>query len=787
VFGLASQLALRGFVRNQAGAVCIEVEGQRASLESFLDELTSRPPPLARIQEISWQPLDCLGQAQFRIEPSEAELASPSAEQHACGADQASPIFISPDVATCESCLQELFDPGDRRYRYPFINCTNCGPRLTIITGAPYDRPQTTMRGFEMCAACRAEYEDPADRRFHAQPIACPDCGPHLQLLDAAAQAVDAADPLSEFAHALAGGAIGAMKGLGGFHLICDAAQDSAVGRLRTRKHRDEKPLAIMVSDVQAAERLCHVSPAERQLLTSRRRPIVLLAKREPAENAQPQGRLAEAALSAAVAPGNPHLGVMLPYTPLHQLLLEALGGRPLVMTSGNQSDEPIAYRDDDFSRQLAGIADCYLTHDRPIHVRCDDSVTRIVGGRELPLRRARGYAPEPIPLPLDCPASVLAVGGQLKATFALSRGGQAIVSHHLGDLDQLAAYRAFETDLELYQRVFQIEPQMLVHDLHPDYASTRYARARADAESLELLAVQHHHAHLASCLADNGLNEPAIGVTFDGTGYGTDGAIWGGEFLVGDYGGFRRAAHLRYVGMPGGEQAIREPWRMALAHLFDAGCRADVVRPGLPPASVRAVEQMLARKFNSPLCSSVGRLFDAVAAMIGLRQRVSYEGQAAIELEWLAAGAQPGGAYPYEISQPQVQSRPRGAYDDGPLVVDTRPLVRAVVDDCRRGASAAAIARALHETLIAIVVDVCQRLRAAGGWDLVALTGGVFGNALLAGGVSRALAERGFRVCTHRQVPPGDGGLSLGQLAIAAHARSQRSAAQQNTREGAA
>jgi hydrogenase maturation protein HypF len=765
VFGLASQLSLRGFVRNQAGSVSIEVEGQRDALDSFLDELTSRPPPLARIQEVSWQELDCLGQPEFRIEPSQAEHGSP--------------VFVSPDIGTCDACLAELFDPGDRRYRYPFINCTHCGPRLTIITGAPYDRPQTTMAGFAMCDACRAEYENPADRRFHAQPIACPQCGPSLQLLDAAGARMDCPDPLADFAQSIADGMTGAMKGLGGFHLVCDATNAAAVHRLRQRKHRDEKPLAIMVANVSQARRWCHVSAEEQKLLASSRKPIVLLRKRS-----LPKGTTGE--LADSIAPRNPWLGLMLPYTPLHHLLLDALDGRPLVMTSGNQADEPIAYRDGDAPRQLAGIADCFLTHDRPIHMRCDDSLVRVIDGRELPIRRSRGYAPEPIGLPLECPLPVLAVGGQLKGTFALSRGAQAIVSHHLGDLDHYEAYRAFIADIELYERLFDVRPKMLVHDLHPDYGSTRYARERAATESLELLAVQHHHAHLASCLADNGLCEPAIGVTFDGTGYGLDGAIWGGEFLIGDYAGFRRAAHVRYVGMPGGEQAVREPWRMALAHLLDAGCDPALLEPAVPRAQLRMAEQMLDKRLNSPITSSVGRLFDAVAALAGLRQRVSYEGQAAVELEWLASEAPGAKLYPYEITSPDAHCPPsplvgegpgvwgRSTFDSSsppPLVIDTRPLVRALAADCQRAAPREAIARAFHETLADIICDVCTRLRTTTGLNLVALTGGVFLNSVLTSLARRRLEQQDFRVVTHARVPPNDGGLSLGQLAIAAHA----------------
>jgi hydrogenase maturation protein HypF len=669
-------------------------------------------------------------------------------------------------VATCEDCRAELFDPSDRRYQYPFLNCTNCGPRLTIICGAPYDRERTTMASFALCAACRAEYEDPANRRFHAQPTACPACGPRLQALDADGKPIVASDPLAHLVARLCDGAIGAMKGLGGYHLVCDASNETAVTELRRRKHRDEKPFAIMVRDLEAVEALCLVGSAEKELLLSPRCPIVLLRKRSasaplrhPLPHGGGEGKVR--GIAEGVAPGNPYLGVMLPYTPLHHLLLHRLDGMPLVMTSGNRSDEPIAYEDADAVERLAGIADLFLVHDRPIHVRCDDSVTRIVGGGELPVRRSRGYAPQPITLPFSCPSPILAVGGQLKATFALGRQHHAFLSHHLGDLDAYAAYRAFEKDIGLYQQLFAIQPQVIVHDLHPDYASSRYAVERAEGDQTKTLAVQHHHAHVASCMAENGLVEPVIGVAFDGTGYGTDGAIWGGEFLVGDYRHFRRAAHLRYVGMPGGEQAIREPWRMAVAHLVDAETNNSMLESRFAPGALRAMKTMLERHFQTPSTSSAGRLFDAVAALAGVRDRVSYEGQAAMELEWLATGMEPNGAYPIEIEEPKQQA--------APLVIDTRPLLRAVSVDVAAQTEKQLIARRFHSTMVEMITAVCCRLRKATGLAAVVLSGGVFMNALLSCEVSDRLSGEGFLVFRHRLVPPNDGGLSLGQLAIAA------------------
>jgi hydrogenase maturation protein HypF len=737
VFNLAARLQLGGFVKNQTGSVLIEVEGEPPSLERFLAELAEQPPALALIEHLSWESRPPQGEPRFRIEASEA--------------DPASPIFLSPDVATCADCLAEMLDPADRRFGYPFLNCTSCGPRLTIITGAPYDRRRTTMASFLMCAACRAEYDDARQRRFHAQPTACAACGPRLQLLGAAGQPLTATDPLALFAAALVEGKIGALKGLGGFHLACDARQAAVVGELRRRKHRDEKPFAIMVADAAAAAALAEVDPAEQALLDSPRGPIVLLRKRLPSPIAE------------EVAPHNPYLGVMLPYTPLHHLLVRATGNVPLVMTSGNRAEEPIVHGDDG-PAVLAGIADLFLVHNRPIHVRCDDSVTRLVDGIELPVRRSRGYAPRPIDLPLDCPRPLLAVGGQFKVTFALGRGRQAFLSHHMGDLDHLAAYRAYEKDVALYQELFATVPHGLAHDLHPDYVTSRYASARAAREGMSLHAVQHHHAHLASCMAENGLTEPVLGVTFDGTGLGTDGAVWGGEFLAGDYRAFRRLAHLRYVGMPGGEQAIREPWRMAVAHLMDAGVELSRLAARFLAVELRTLQTMLSRRLNTPPTSSAGRLFDAVAALASVRDRVSYEGQAAVELEALATGVAPDGGYPFLVAGAEDRDG-----EDAPLAVDTRPLIRAVVEDAGRGVPSAIIARRFHTTMVDLIAAVCGRLRQLTGLKTVVLSGGVFLNALLTSEVMTRLGDAGFRVHRHRLVPPNDGGLSLGQLAVAA------------------
>ena len=751
VHGLASRMNLCGFVQNHAGRVRIEVEGDSASVDRFVGELIARPPRLAQIHAISSELLPSHDDHEFRIENSDG--------------DAHSQVFISPDVATCDDCLAELFDAKNRRFQYPFITCTNCGPRLTIITGAPFDRPQTTMSSFPLCDVCRAEYENPSDRRYHAQAIACPACGPRLQLQDPSGNSLNGIDALAGFVDALRAGKIGALKGLGGYHLACDAGNESVVAQLRMRKHRDDKPFAIMVQDIAKAEMLCEVQAAERELLLSPQRPIVLLRRRlsEPERWNVADG----------VACDNPLLGVMLPYTPIHHLLLNEWGATPLVMTSGNRSDEPIAYDDGDAVRRLAGIADLFLTHDRPIQVRCDDSVTRIVGSKELPLRRSRGYAPQPIRLPIPCSGPILAVGGQFKATFALGSDDQAFVSHHLGDLDHYAAYRAFERDILLYQESFGIQPDLIVHDLHPEYASTRYGQARAregalHGHPLKLLAVQHHHAHIASCMTEHGLTEPVIGVAFDGTGFGTDGTIWGGEFLLADYRRFRRAAHLRPVAMPGGDQAIREPWRMAAAHLLDAGCDCGRLVLRVAAAELRTIEMMINRRFNSPLTSSVGRLFDAVAVLAGICERVRYEGQAAMQLEWLATESEAHGEYPFTILEEpadNLQENSSGTM----LVVDTRPLIRAVAHDAQRSVQASLIARQFHSTVASIVVNVCRRLRIESRLNAVVLSGGVFMNALLTCDLDKLLADDGFRVYRHCRVPPNDGGLSLGQLAVGA------------------
>jgi hydrogenase maturation protein HypF len=743
VYALASRLHLRGFVKNQSGRVIIEAEGSRARLDRFVCDLRVSAPPLARIDALSSQLKSVRGDETFRIDPSDDEGGSA--------------IFISPDVATCDACLVELFDPKDRHYGYPFLNCPNCGPRLTIIRGAPYDRARTTMASFPMCPACQAEFDDPSNRRFHAQPAACPACGPRLWVCQTNGRPIETSDPLALFTDALRRGQIGALKGLGGFHLVCDAAAEKVVLELRRRKHRDEKPFAVMVSDLDAAKRCCQIDGHECELLLSLRRPIVLLKKRADSIGDS---------VCEGVAPGNPRLGVMLPYTPLHHLLFKKFQGRALVMTSGNRSDEPIAYEDADAFERLGEIADVFLVHNRAIHVRCDDSVTRIVDSLESPIRRSRGYAPQPVPLASECPRPILAVGGKLKGVFALGRGRHAFLSHHLGDLDHWEAYRAFVRDVDLYEELFAVAPELFVHDLHPDYASTNYARERAAAGELPRLAVQHHHAHVASCMAEHGLDEPVIGVSFDGTGYGTDGAIWGGEFLIADYAHFDRAAHLRYVGLPGGDSAVRGPWRMAASHLLDAGCSWDALGR-IDQVKLRTIGAMLERRINTPLTSSAGRLFDAVASLAGVRDVVSYEGQAAIELEWLATTVPADTSYPFEL----VGGNCSGDGAPVPIEIDTRPLIRALVADVQRGTDQARIARRFHSTIVEIVASACAAIRESSRLNAIALSGGVFMNALVATESAARLSAHGFRVYRHVLVPPNDGGICLGQLAIGAAA----------------
>jgi hydrogenase maturation protein HypF len=652
-------------------------------------------------------------------------------------------IQVAPDGPVCDDCLRELFDPADRRYHYPFITCTNCGPRYSLITGIPYDRSRTTMASFPLCKPCRAEYDDPTDRRFHAQPIACPDCGPHLSLITAQGKGVDS-DPLLTSAKLLASGAIIAIKGIGGFHLAVDATNDEAVRLLRQRKRRDEKPLAVMVADLPMAERLAHLSPLESRFLTTPERPILLLRRRESTP------------LSLSIAPGNGNVGIMLPSSPIQHLLLAELN-RPLVMTSANLSDEPTAFDDQDALQRLATVADYFLTHNRPIQTRVDDSVIRLFGDAPLFLRRSRGYTPRAIRLPAEQP-SVLALGGELKSTACLTRGPLAFMTQHIGDLKEPATLDSLRQSVEHLQRLLRIEPVLVAHDLHPDYLSTQLASEWQDVPSV---AVQHHHAHFASCLAEHQQEGPAIGVIFDGTGYGLDGTIWGGEFLVGDCTSFRRLAHFLPLPLPGGDAAVREPWRLALviAERLLGSAVVDSLLPafaGIDAVDRRLVLQMAAQGINSPQTSSCGRLFDAAAALLGIRQRVSYEGQAPLELEGIAdCGTSLAATH--------------GIIDDERLIVDPLPLFAALLSGLEEGIDRRHLARTFHLSLATLTAQMCELVRQQTSLSLVALSGGVFQNRLFTEDLCRLLKERGFTVLTHRLVPPNDGGLALGQAVIAA------------------
>jgi hydrogenase maturation protein HypF len=752
VYTLATGLGLAGFVGNDADGVFAEVEGPAEAVSTFLLALERDAPPLARIERVAATPMTPAGPATpmtLAGAGSFAIIASAPAGPRR--------TLVSADTATCADCLRELADPADRRFGYPFINCTNCGPRFTIVRDVPYDRPLTTMADFAMCELCAAEYRDPADRRFHAQPTCCPACGPRLTMLDPAGVVLAGAvlagralpgEPLAAAADLLGRGLIVAVKGLGGYHLAADAADEKAVAKLRARKHREDKPFAVLVADLAAARQLGDVSPAAASLLASSARPIVLLTRHR------------DAVVAAATAPGNRSLGVMLPYTPLHHLLLQAVG-RPIVLTSGNSSDEPIAYRDDDALARLGGIADAFLAHDRAIHVRTDDSVARVVRDRPMLIRRSRGYVPEPVSVNAEFPRQVLACGAELKNTFCLAKGRHAFISHHIGDLENVETLRSFTEGIEHFRRLFDIDPQVVAHDLHPEYLSTKYALelAEADPDRLQLQGVQHHHAHIASCLADNGAGGPVIGVAFDGTGYGTDGTIWGGEFLLADLAAFERGGHLAPVPMPGGAAAIRQPWRMAAAYLDAAGLSEppgglDVIRRN--QAHWAAVTGMAQRGINAPLTSSAGRLFDAAAAILGVRDAINYEGQAAVELEQLADAAETG-AYPARIEPGQ------------PFRVRAGDLVQAVIDDLAAGTAPEVIAARFHHGVAALIEAGCLLMRERHDLDTVALSGGVFQNLLLLGGTVTRLEARGFRVLVHSRVPCNDGGISLGQAVVAA------------------
>ncbi|MCX4825560.1 carbamoyltransferase HypF [Streptomyces sp. NBC_01142] len=755
LYTLATGLDLAGHVTNTGDGVVAEVEGAPTAVARFCERIATEAPPLAWVESVDQQEVPAAGSAGFAIVASRSEGPART--------------LVSPDMATCADCLTELADPADRRHRHPFITCTHCGPRFTIVTGLPYDRAHTTMAGFPLCPDCAREYADPADRRFHAQPVACPACGPRLRLLHASPGGPplpgSAADPVAEARRLLSGGAILAVKGLGGYHLACDASNSRAVALLRRRKARGDKPFALMVRDVADIEPLVHLSAGEHALLTGGVRPIVLLRRRVGALLRPGAPRLSD-----VVAPGSPDLGVMLPYTPLHHLLLglpgDSPGPRLLVMTSGNTAGEPIVTDDAEALDRLAHLADAWLTHDRSIHVPCDDSVVRICDGELLTVRRARGYAPLPVALPVPV-RPALAAGGDLKNTFCLAEGRRAWLSAHIGDMDDLATLRAFGRAERQLESITGVAPEVLAADRHPGYRSAQWAERHAGRR--RVVRVQHHHAHVAAAMAEHGLDgsRPVIGVAFDGTGYGDDGAVWGGEILLADYDGFTRFGHLAYVPLPGGDAAVRRPYRMALAHLRAAGIARTEDLPcaaACPPDERRLLERQLERNLNCVPTSSMGRLFDAVSSLAGVCHLAGYEAQAAIELEAaaLTAAGEDGSGYAFAL-------RPGVAAGQAAMTADPAPVLAAVVDDLRAGAAPALIAARFHTAVAGLVHRTCVMAREQHGLDTVALTGGVFANTLLSTACAGALRKDGFTVLRHHKIPPNDGGLALGQLVIAA------------------
>ncbi len=741
VYKFACLCGIRGWVNNVSGGVHIDAEGTDADLQLFVRRLKEEAPKLSFIDSLQIRGAEPVGYLNFEIRGSSSESAGTA--------------YISPDICVCEDCLREMNDPNSRRYRYPFINCTNCGPRFTITAGIPYDRVNTTMRSFPMCEDCAEEYHDPTDRRFHAQPVACDKCGPSLSLLDSEGKQIAEGREIKKTIELLKEGKIVAVKGLGGVHLACDAKNNEAVTALRKRKNRDGKPFALMAKDIETVLKYCFVSDKESEILRKENRPIVLLTRRSVIDLA-----------ANVISPDNDKLGIMLPYTPLHHLLF-AEGLELLVMTSGNRSGEPIYYKDEDALRGLSGIADYYLSNNREIYIRTDDSVTEVFRDKEYIIRRSRGYVPFPIDISFvlgkqetekDRIPSVLACGGELKNTFCITKGSKAFISHHIGDLENIETLTSFESGIEHFERIFSVKPEVVAFDKHPDYLSTKYAES-IPAESR--IKIQHHHAHIAACMAENGVAGSVIGVVFDGTGYGDDGCVWGGEFFTGDFSGFERRAHFKYVPLPGGDTGIREPWRMAVSYLIKT-FGEDFAGPKLPfldninAQRIDVVTQQMLKGINSPDTSSVGRLFDAVSALIGLCSVIEYEGQAAIRLEKCADTA---GENSYGYALEHVES----AY-----LIDVRKMISAIAEDVLNGRGASYISGVFHRTLAHIVLEVCQKLREETGLNQVVLSGGVFQNRLLLGLALDLLENDGFRVYIHSRVPTNDGGLSLGQAAIA-------------------
>jgi hydrogenase maturation protein HypF len=758
VFTQAIQNGLTGWVCNTSAGVDIEIHGEQRDITLFVQTLKSAPPPLARIDTFEIQQIAGRHYDTFEIHES----------QEVAGAFQP----ISPDISICLDCLKELFDPADRRYRYPFINCTNCGPRLTIIEGIPYDRPNTTMRDFEMCPECKAEYTDPTDRRFHAQPIACPVCGPQVWLeypnpvyKSENVRVVRGDEAILAVQKHLRTGRIVAIKGLGGFHLACDATNPKAVAELRRRKLRVDKPFALMLPDIASIEAHCLVGDIDRQLLESRERPIVIITRKE------------SSSIALEVAPKQNTVGVMLPYTPLHYLLFAPQSGRkssviqhkpiqmpPLVMTSGNISEEPIAIDNIEAQGRLSGLADIFLMHNRPIRTRCDDSVMRTYRGATFPVRRSRGYTPFPVYLPSISP-QILAVGGELKNTFCVVRDRYAFLSHHIGDMENYETYQSFQDGISRYEALFHIKPEAIAYDLHPNYLATRYAIERAEREGMPSYGIQHHHAHIVSCMAEHLLpaDQPVIGISFDGTGYGDDGAIWGGEFLLADYRGYERICHLKYIPLPGGDVSIHKPARIALAYLWSSQLEWE---PELHPVSALCAEELsilksqLRLRLNTPLTSSMGRFFDAIASLCGVRQVVNYEAQAAIELEAIAD--------PDETGEYHFIIEPDGNPKSNSLHIDASPLIEEVLIDLQRCMPVSKISARFHNSVARMVHTVCNRIRQEHAVKHVVLSGGVWQNQTLLQRTNELLASDNFIIQIHRQVPTNDGGLALGQAVVA-------------------
>ena len=729
---LATSFNLSGWTLNSSSGVIIEVEGDEEMLDGFYKELLNSPPPLANIIKKSIEYHAPLGLKSFEIKESQSFE------------DEFTPV--SPDIGICKDCHRELLDPNDRRYRYPFINCTNCGPRFTIIQDIPYDRQMTTMEKFKMCEKCLAEYEDIANRKYHAQPNACPVCGPRIWL-SRDGKEVECADPIKETIDLLRRGCIVAVKGLGGFHLACNAQDDEVVKRLRERKRREKsKPLAIMSPGLKTIKKYCEVSPEEEQLLTGPQKPIVLLKK------------LKDSPVAESVAPNNNYLGIMLPYTPLHYLLMDDPEMPSLVMTSANLSDEPLTKDNPEAEKRLSEIADYILMHNRDIYNRCDDSLARVVGKQEVVIRRSRGYAPFPVWLDFEL-KRVLGVGAELKNTFCLTRGNLAFLSQHIGDLKNLETSEFFKEGIERYKRLFRIEPEAIAYDLHPDYLSTKFALELATRNSQPVtFGIQHHHAHIASAMAENGVDERVIGVAMDGTGFGTDGNIWGCEFLLADYLGLERAAHLKYIPMPGGDKAIEEPYRMAISFLYAA--YGDKIPQHFlkrwRKEKLSFILKMIERGINSPLASSTGRLFDAVSSILGLRDVVDYEAQAAIELEMIADYKEEG-VYGFEVFE-----------EEGVFIIDHGPIILDLVQDIDRQVAPSILSSRFHNTVADFTLDICKRIRDKEGVDKVVLSGGVFQNRYLLERVKTWLGQEDFIPILHSRVPPNDGGISLGQAVIA-------------------